>query len=139
MKLSRKIMSVVIGSMIGFNAYAADLFVTVNSPNPVTQGAAMVLATQVFEQKNMVRVLLCGSGADIALKTKDQAKLKPKNVSAQQMMQGLMKSGVTVEVCALYLPNSDRQASDLVDGVKVANPAEVAKYMTSPEIRILSF
>ncbi len=139
MKISKNIISVVIGSMIGLNAYAADLFVTVNSNNPVIQGAAMVLATQVLEQKNKVRVLLCGDGGDVALKTKDQTKLKPKNVSAQQMMQGLMKSGVTVEVCALYLPNSGRQASDLIDGVKVANPGEIAKHMTSPEIRILSF
>ena len=82
---------------------------------------------------------MCGDGAEIALKAKDQEKLKPKNVSAQQMMQGLMKSGVTVEVCALYLPNSGRQASELVDGVKVANPGEIAKHMTSPEVRILSF
>ncbi len=139
MKLSRKIISVVIGSMIGLNAYAADLFVAVNSPNPVTQGAAMVLATQVLEQKNKVRVLLCGDGVEGALKTKDQTKLKPKNVSAQQMMQGLIKSGVIVEVCALYLPNLGLQASDLVDGVKVANPGEVAKYITSSEVRILSF
>lgn len=139
MKLSKKIISVVIGSMIGLNAYAADLFVTVNSGNSVTQGAAMVLATQAVSQKKQVRVLLCGDGAEIALKAKDQEKLKPKNVSAQQMMQGLMKSGVTVEVCALYLPNSGRQASELVDGVKVANPGEIAKHMTSPEVRILSF
>jgi predicted peroxiredoxin len=139
MKLSKKVISVVIGSMIGLNAHAADLFVTVNSNNPVIQGAAMVLSTQVLEQKNKVRVLLCGDGGDVALKTKDQTKLKPKNLSAQQMMQGLMKSGVTVEVCALYLPNSGRQASELVDGVKVANPGEIAKHMTSPEVRILSF
>ena len=139
MRVSKKAIAVLLGSLISVNAYSADLFVTVNSPNPVIQGAAMVLASQVLEQKKQVRILLCGDGGDIALKTKDQVKLKPKNISAQQMMQGLMKSGVTVEVCALYLPNSGRQASDLVDGVKAANPSDIAKHMTSPEVRILSF
>jgi len=139
MRVSKKAIAVLLGSLISVNAYSADLFVTVNSPNPVIQGAAMVLASQVLEQKKQVRILLCGDGGDIALKTKDQVKLKPKNISAQQMMQGLMKSGVTVEVCALYLPNSGRQASDLVDGVKSANPSDIAKHMTSPEVRILSF
>ena len=139
MRMSKKAVAVLLGSLISVNAYSADLFVTVNSPNPVIQGAAMVLASQVLEQKKQVRILLCGDGGDIALKTKDQVKLKPKNISAQQMMQGLMKSGVTVEVCALYLPNSGRQASDLVDGVKAANPSDIAKHMTSPEVRILSF
>jgi predicted peroxiredoxin len=139
MRMSKKAVAVLLGSLICVNAYSADLFVTVNSHHPVAQGAAMVLATQALQQKNQVRILLCGEAGDIALKSKEQVKLKPKNISAQQMMQGLMKSGVVVEVCALYLPNSGKQISDLIDGVKAANPSDVAKHMTSPEVRILSF
>lgn len=139
MKKSKKVISTLIGAMISFHAQASDLFITVNSGNPITQGAAMVLANQALEQKNSVRVLLCGEGAIIALNSKEQAKLKPKNVTAQQMMQALMKSGATVEVCALYLPNSGHSMSELVDGVKVAKPNEVAKHMTSGEVKILSF
>lgn len=139
MKKSKKAISILIGAMISFHVQASDLFITVNSGNSITQGAAMVLANQALEQKNSVRVLLCGEGASIALNTKEQAKLKPKNVTAQQMMQALMKSGATVEVCALYLPNSGHSISDLSDGVKVAKPSEVAKHMTSPEVKILSF
>lgn len=65
--------------------------------------------------------------------------LKPKDVTSPQMRQGLIKSGVKVEVCALYLPNAVRQASDLIPGVTAANPADVAAYLRKFEVKTLAF
>ena len=103
------------------------------------EGAGLVLAGQAAAQKAPVRVLLCDAAGDIAVVGKELPKLKPKDVTTQQMLQGLIKSGVKVEVCALYLPNSGHQASDLIAGVTAANPADVAAHLLKPEVKTLGF
>jgi predicted peroxiredoxin len=116
-----------------------ELFVSVNSGNPQTQGMALALATQAIEQKAGVRVLLCSEGGQLAVKGKESAVLKPRNVTPNQMLQGLMKAGAKVEVCALFLPNSDLKPTDLIDGVEVAKPGEVAKYLLQGHVKTLTY
>ena len=120
-------------------SHAADLFVNIHSGNAMAQGAGLVLAGQALEQKANVRVLLCDAAADIAVAGKEMPTLKPRNVTPQQMLQGLIKNGATVEVCALYLPNSGRQATDLIPGVTPAKPAEVAAHLLKPGVATLAF
>ena len=86
-----------------------------------------------------MRVLLCDAGGDIAVVGKEMPTLKPKNVTVQQMLQGLMKAGAKVEVCALYLPNTGRQPADLLPGVTPASPADIAAYVLKPEVHTLAF
>jgi len=116
-----------------------ELFVSVNSGNPQTQGMAMVLATQAVEQKAGVRVLLCAEGGQLAVKGKEFATLKPRNVTPQQMLQGLMMVGAKVEVCALFLPNSGLTPADLIEGIEVAKPADVAKYLLQGHVKTLTY
>ena len=117
----------------------AETFFNVTSADNQAQGMAMVLATQMAEQKAAVRILLCGTAGQLALKTYEPAALKPRNVTPKQMMLGLMKAGAMVEVCALFLPNADRTPADLVEGVSVAKPPEVAAYMLKPGVRAFAF
>ncbi len=140
--MKRSLITFALGCSFALTAYAqspADLFVTVNSANPQTQGMAFVLASQAAEQKANVRVLLCSEGGQLAVKGKESAVLKPKNVTPNQMLQGLMKAGAKIEVCALFLPNSGLQPADLIEGVGVAKPADVAAYMLQGNVKILSF
>ena len=118
---------------------AEELFVNIHSANAMAQGAGLVLAGQALEQKANVRVLLCDAAADIALVGKEMATLKPRNVTPQQMLQGVIKAGAKVEVCALYLPNTGKQASDLIAGVTPAKPAEVAAHLLKPGVNTLAF
>jgi sulfur relay (sulfurtransferase) complex TusBCD TusD component (DsrE family) len=120
-------------------AQASELFVNIHSGATMAQGAGLVLAGQALEQKATVRVLLCDAAADIAVNNATLPALKPRNVTPQQMLQGLIKGGAKVEVCALYLPNSGKQASDLIPGVTPAKPAEVATHLLKPGVQILSF
>ena len=117
----------------------AELFVGINSGVTQTQGVAMVLASQALAQKTAVRVLLCSEGGQLALKEKESAALKPMNKSPKELLQGLMKAGAKVEVCALYLPNTGRQASELIAGVTPAKPAEVAAHLLKPGVNTLAF
>jgi len=116
-----------------------EVFFSVTSADNQTQGMAMVLATQMAEQKASVRILLCGPAGQLALKAYEPALLKPRNVTPKQMMAGLMKAGATVEVCALFLPNAERTPADLVEGIAVAKPPEVAAYMVKPGVRAFGF
>ena len=70
---------------------------------------------------------------------KEGTKLKPRDVTPQQMLQGLIKNGAKVEVCALYLPNTGKQPSDLLPGVSPAKPAEVATHLLKPTVKTLAF
>lgn len=113
-------------------AHAQDLFVNIHSGQAMAQGAGLVLAGQALAQKAQVRVLLCDAAGHIALVGQEITVLKPLNVTPQQMLQGLIQGGAKVEVCALYLPNTGKQASDLMPGVTAANPADVAAHLLSP-------
>lgn len=124
----------------GHTAEPMDLFVTIDSDKTMSQGAALVLTGQALEQKAKVRVLLCDAAGDIALAANTAGvPLKPRGATPQQMLQMVIKAGAKVEVCALYLPNTGRKASDLLEGVTAAKPADVAAFFLQPNVRTLSF
>ncbi len=118
---------------------ADELFVSIHSAGAMAQGAGLVLAGQALEQKVAVRVLLCDAAGDIAVTGKEMPALKPRNVTPQQMLQGLLKAGAKVEVCALYLPNTGRKPADLLTGVTPASPADVAAHLMKAGVRTLAF
>ncbi|MDO9202957.1 MAG: hypothetical protein Q8K34_12555 [Hydrogenophaga sp.] len=120
-------------------AQAQELFVNIHSGNAMAQGAGLVLAGQALEQKASVRVLLCDKAGDIAVVGQELPKLKPRDVTTQQMLQGVIKAGAKVEVCALYLPNTGRKPTDLMDGVTPAKPADVAAHLLKPGVNTLAF
>jgi sulfur relay (sulfurtransferase) complex TusBCD TusD component (DsrE family) len=135
----KKSLAIAAALMLATAAQAQSLFVNIHSGQAMAQGAGLVLAGQALEQKAEVRVLLCDAAANIALTGQDMPSLKPRNVTPQQMLQGLIKGGAKVEVCALYLPNSGKQASDLIAGVTPAKPAEVAAHLLKPGVQTLAF
>lgn len=120
-------------------AQTQELFVNIHSGNAMAQGAGLVLAGQALEQKANVRVLLCDAAGDMAVAGKQGPKLKPREVTTQQMLQGVIKAGAKVEVCALYLPNTGLKASDLIEGVQPAKPADVAAHLLKPGVNTLAF
>ena len=64
----------------------------------------------------------------------------PRGASPQGLLQTIAgMPGARVEVCAIYLPGKGADASVLMDGVAVANPAEIAAAMTAPDSRIASY
>jgi len=126
-------------------AHAADsqkvdeVLVIVTSESLQTQGMAMVLSSTMAQQGAKVNILLCDTAGDLALQQYDAPALRPNNVTPGQMMRGLLQQGATANVCALYLPNSDYSKEDLIDGVGVATPPDMAAQMLDPGIRVFSF
>ncbi len=122
-------------------AYADNANVTfiVNSEGTMAQGAAMVLANKMLEQGDNVSILLCDKAGDLALKSNTGKALKPANVTPGQMLDGAMKKGAKVSVCALYLPNSGHAADSLKENITPAKPDAMAKQMTEPNRKVFSF
>ncbi len=118
---------------------ADDLFLILSSDNAETQMMAMVLATQSFNQDVTVRILLCGEAGDLALKDSESPNFKPADRSPKDLLTGLLNRGATVEVCGIYLPNRTVEESDLMDGIGVAAPPEVAAYMKLANVRLMTF
>ena len=138
----RKLLTLALAMSLGVAVQAEELFVKLNSASPMTQGEAMVLANTALEQQADVRILLCDAGGDLALAEQDAAKqtvLKPRDVTPHQLLQGAIKAGAQVEVCALYLPNSAHGKEDLIEGVQVGMPAEIAGQMLDPRMRTFTF
>ena len=140
MKTKSFLLPVLVALAFGASAQTqTEAFFNVTNADNQAQGMAMVLANQMVEQKAAVRILLCGPAGQLALKSYEPAALKPKNITPKQMMTALIKGGATVEVCALFLPNADKTPADLIEGVSVAKPPEVAAYMAKPGVKAFGF
>ena len=121
------------------NGALEEVLVILSSDSLQTQGMAMVLSNTMANQGAKVNVLLCDEAGDLALKSYEAPALKPKDLTPGQMLRGLLKQGGEAKVCALYLPNSDYDKDDLIDGVGVAMPPEMAGQMLNPKMRTFTF
>ena len=91
MKSMKKTVLVGSGLMaLALSSHTSELFVNIHSGQAMAQGAGLVLAGQAAAQKAPVRVLLCDAAGDIAVVGKELPKLKPKDVTTQQMLQGMI-------------------------------------------------
>jgi predicted peroxiredoxin len=139
-KLVSKIALVAILSVptLGF-ASSKSVMTIVTSPNPQTQLMAMVLSVKSMMKGVKVDILLCGPAGDIATKGSKEVKLKPKNMSAQMLLKKMIKKGVDVKVCPLYLPNKGKTKADLIKGISVANPNKMADMLLEDGKVVLTY
>ena len=144
MKYGPMLLALLMMVMMPLQSHAADddikgLFVVVTTPDAQTQMMAMVLSTKTVEQGKSVRMLLCGPGGELALKDSKQTVLKPLEKSPQMLLKNLVKKGVTVEVCPLFLPNKGASPDNLIEGVTVAKPPVVAEKLREKGIKLFTF
>jgi predicted peroxiredoxin len=117
----------------------ANISLIVSSGSTMTQGMAMVLANKMLDQGDKVSILLCDKAGDLALKSNSGQALKPANATPGQMMDGAMKKGATVSVCALYIPNSGNTPDMFKEGVSSAKPDAMAKQLAENNRKVMSF
>lgn len=121
------------------NDASEDLFVILTSGDAETQMMAMVLATQSANQDVSIRVLLCSEAGELAIRGAESPEFAPANRSPKQLLNGLIDRGVIVEVCGIFLPNRDYTEVDLMEGIGVAAPPEVAEFMKREGVRYFTF
>lgn len=114
------------------------LFVTVTASATQDRAMPLTLANKALDQGLEVRVLLCGDGAELALADYQAQTFDPPGVTPKDLLGRLLSNGATVEVCAIFLPNTDYEEDDLTDGIGIGAPDDVAEYMMGPRTRIFS-
>ena len=138
-------MKKILGAMalMGFAAVAQaegqPVTVILSSASTMTQGMAMVLANQMQAQGGQVNILLCDKAGDLALKDAGGEALKPNNVTPAQLLDAAISKGATASVCALYLPNSGKQPTDLRTGITAAKPDDMGRALLEPERKVMAF
>lgn len=140
----KKLMLLVSAFFLSGNLYASEnsakgLNVLVTSGDTQTQMMGMVLATMAKKQGKDVNITLCSKAGDLADKNLKSETLKPMDKSPKMLLAGLIKNGANVKVCPLYLPNANKDASVLIDGVSVAKPNEVAATLLNKDYQNISY
>jgi predicted peroxiredoxin len=120
------------------HAETPRLFVTVTGDAAQDRAMPLVLANQALDQGAEVRVLLCGAGGLLAVADYELEALAPRNITPRDLLNRLIQHGVQVEVCAIFLPNTEYGQDDLIEGVGIANPGDVASWMLAPNTRLFS-
>lgn len=118
---------------------AKGLNVLLTSKDAQTQMMAMVLSTMTLKEKKEVKMVLCSSAGDLAVRGMESPTLKPQDKSPKMMLEAIIKQGAKVEVCPLYLPNAGKDETVLLEGITVAKPAEVAKNLLNKDYQNLSY
>lgn len=118
---------------------AKGLNVMLTAKDTQTQMMAMVLSLMSIKEGKDINIVLCSNAGDLAVKGMKSQVLKPKNKSPKMLLKALIKKGANVQVCPLYLPNANKDASVLLKGISVAKPALVAKQLLNDEFQNLSY
>jgi predicted peroxiredoxin len=111
-----------------------------------TQSMAMILSSAMQQQGTDLHILLCDAAGDLAVdgyESEEAVNTPPSNPAGQVKPEGMLKmlmgEGASVDVCAIYLPNTDATEEDLLEGVGVAAPGPMAEMMRDPAIPVFSF
>ncbi|MFP7675462.1 hypothetical protein ACG74X_19100 [Marivita sp. S0852] len=144
--MKKLLLTAVLAATAASSAFADNmpkLVTVVTSPDAQTQLMSMVLTMQAASQGADTHIMLCGPAGDLALRDAPEtatAAQPPKDLSPQGLMQTIReKTGATVEVCAIYLPGRGEDASVLLDGIGVADPAEMAARLMDDDTRVLNY
>jgi len=99
-----------------------------------------VLTSHYVKRGGSAQILLCDQAAELALQAEptESEVYKPAPGSAHDLLGRVMKAGVGVEVCAIFLPNREADADDLRDGIGVARPDAIAEQMADPNTRLFT-
>ena len=118
-----------------------NMLTILTSDEDETQAMALILTMQAMQKGASPQVLLCDDAGALAVTSEvaDSETLRGPDASPAQMIQRLVNNGVTVDVCAIYLPNRDYTEADLIDGVGVAQPPVIGAMVADPAIRLFTF
>jgi hypothetical protein len=146
MRFSKFLTASVLALGVATTAQAQDpnkLVTILTAAEPQTQLMAMVLTMNAMAAGAEAEMLLCGPAGDIALKdapTSATAGQAPKGASPQGLMQMMMqKQNLKVQVCAIYLPGKEADATVLIDGVTAAAPDAMGAAIVAPGTSVMSF
>lgn len=128
-------------AMPAFAQNNPNMLTIITSDEDQTQAMALILTMQAMENGASPQILLCDEAGELAVteEVDDSDTVIGPDASPAQMIQRLVNNGVTVEVCAIFLPNNDLTETDLIDNVGVAQPPAIGALVADPAVRLFTF
>ncbi|WP_253939070.1 hypothetical protein [Spiribacter salilacus] len=128
-------------AMPAFAQNNPNMLTIITSDEDQTQAMALILTMQAMENGASPQILLCDEAGELAVteEVDDSDMVIGPDASPAQMIQRLVNNGVTVEVCAIFLPNNDLTETDLIDNVGVAQPPAIGALVADPAVRLFTF
>lgn len=137
--ISTIVLSLVILSSSAMAEEKKGLNVVLTSGNTQTQMMAMVLSMMTVKAKKKVNITMCSEGGSLALKETKTPIFEPAKKSPTMILNTLLKKGVNVQVCPLYLPSINKDKSALIDGITIAKPPKIAAQLLDGDYTTLSY
>lgn len=115
--------------------------VILSSDSTQTQAMSLILARAKASQGTFIRILLCDEAGLLAVADSEagSAKVQPLDQSPRDLLAVLIEQGATVELCGIFARTKGIDPSRFIGGVTVASPRDVARQISDPTTRVLSF
>ena len=128
---------------LSVSAYASEgyknLFVTITTDNIKQSGMAAAVANAFQGAGVNTTVLVGANAANLVLKKGKQEAFGPTGKSIKDMFVALNKKGGKVMLCGMCAKYNEITPSDVVSGVKIVTPNDVAGALLAPSTQTLSF
>jgi len=144
MRLSKKVLGgVILSLLLSVFAQASEgyknLFVTITTDNLKQSGMGVAVASAFNGAGVNTTVLIGADAAHLVLKKGKQEKFGPTGKSIKQMLVDLAKAGGDVMLCGMCAKFDEISAKDVVSGVRIVAPGDVAGALLAPSTQSLSF
>jgi len=115
--------------------------VILSSGSNETQAMALILARAEAAQGTPVRILLCDDAGLLAVEGSGAGSdaVQPLDMSPRQLLAQLIQMNATVELCGIFAETRGVDPSSVIQGVTPANPPGIARQISNPKTKVLSF
>jgi rhodanese-related sulfurtransferase/predicted peroxiredoxin len=115
--------------------------VVLSSGSNETQAMALILARAEAAQGTPVRILLCDDAGMLAVEGSQAGSdvVQPLGMSPRQLLAGLIQMNAVVELCGIFAQTREIDPSTFIQGVAVASPPGIARQISDPDTKVLSF
>jgi predicted peroxiredoxin len=143
MRLNKKITLAFMMLLLTVGAYASEgyknLFVTITSDSLKVSGMGVAVAN-AFQGAGVNTTVLVGAEASrLVLKKGKQEVFGPTGQTIKEMLVALSKKGGHVMLCGMCAKFSEITKADVIEGVKIVTPNDVAGALLAPSTQSLSF
>ncbi len=120
---------------------AQEWLVILSSASTETQAMALILARAEAAQGTFVRILLCDQAGMLAVSDSDSgsAAVQPIDRSPRQLLAALIEDGAVVELCGIFSHTRGIEPSRFIEGVSIASPPGIARQISQPNVRVLTY
>ncbi len=115
--------------------------VILSSGSNETQAMALILARAEAAQGTPVRILLCDDAGLLAVEGSEAGSeaVQPLDMSPRQLLAQLIQMNAVVELCGIFAQTRGIEPSSFIQGVTTASPPGIARQISAPKTKVLSF